>query len=387
MEEVEREKRKRRRILGGMCLAVVLLAIAATIVWIFIWQYEESTDDAYVHGNQVVITPQISGFITSLSVEDTELVEKNRVLVTLDKTDATLNLLRAESELAVAVRNVVGLFQRVGEFKAAKEMRKSEMIKAAQDYTHRKNLVQQGAVSKEDFEHSESFLVSAIAGVLFAEHQLKAAFAEVANTTVATHPMVDKAKEVYRRAWVDLKRCEVRAPVHGMVARKKAQVGESVSPNDPLLELIPLDQIWVEANFKEVDLQHIRLGQLAKVKADLWGDSFAYTGKVIGISAATGSVLSVLPPQNATGNWIKIVQRLPVRIALNPEEIEKHPLRLGVSMKVRIDTHDRSGKLIPSPPPDAPLFQTDVYNQQLEGAHAKIDEIIRVNSSFGSQKP
>ncbi|NGX45130.1 MAG: Multidrug export protein EmrA [Chlamydiae bacterium] len=376
------EKRKRRFIIGGMVIGLVVVGIAVFLYWLFIWQFEEWTDDAYVHGNQVVITPQISGFITSLTVEDTEVVEKDRILVTLDKTDNTLALLRAESELAVAVRDVVGLFQRVGELKAAKEMRKSEMIKAAQDYTHRKNLVKEGAVSKEEFEHSESFLVSAIAGVLFAEHQLRAALAEVENTTVATHPLVEKVKELYRRAWVDLNRCEIRAPVHGMVSRKKAQVGEAAAPSDPLLELIPLDQIWVEANYKEVNLKNVRLGQPAKVTADLWGDSFEYSGKVIGISAATGSVLSLLPPQNATGNWIKIVQRLPVRIALNPEDIEKRPLRLGVSMKVTIDTHDRSGKLLPAPPPAAPLFQTDVYNQQLEGSDAKIEQIIQKNSSF-----
>jgi len=255
MDEEQKAKRKKRLILGGMILGFLALGVGVFLYWLYIWRFEEKTDDAYVHGNQVVITPQISGFITTITVDDTEIVKKGRILITLDTTDNELALEKAENNLAQTVRNVVGLFQRVGELKAAKEMRKSEMIKAAQDFTHRKNLVKSGAVSKEEFEHSESFLISAIAGIIFAEHKLRAAMAEVENTTIETHPLVDGAKEVYRQAFVNLSRCKVRAPVHGMVARRRAQVGEAIGPNDPLMVVVPLDQIWVDANYKEVNLK------------------------------------------------------------------------------------------------------------------------------------
>lgn len=375
-------EKKKRWILGGMIIGFLAIGIGVFVYWIIIGRFYKTTDDAYVHGNQVIVTPQTAGFITAIMVEETDIVEEGRLLVTLDTTDNRLALERTESDLAQSVRTVIGLFQKVQELKAAKEMRNSEMIKAAQDYTHRKNLVTSGSVSKEDFEHSESFFVSAVAGVLFAEHRLKAAIAEVENTTVETHPLVDGAKEAYRRAWVNLRRCEVRAPTRGMIARRRGQVGEAVAQSDPLMEIVPLDQIWVEANYKEVHLKYVRIGQPVHVTADLWGGDVIFQGKVIGISAGTGSVFSVLPPQNATGNWIKIVQRLPVRVALDPEEIKHYPLRLGLSMKTTIDTHNRQGKLLPIPPPEKPLFETDIFKTQIQGAEEKITEIIKANSSF-----
>jgi membrane fusion protein (multidrug efflux system) len=190
------------------------------------------------------------------------------------------------------------------------------------------------------------------------------------------------AVEEVKKTWVDLKRCTILAPAHGQVARRAAQVGEAVNPENPLMVIVPFDQMWVEANFKEVQLKKMRLGQSVTMKSDTYGHDQIYHGKIIGISAGTGSVFSVLPPQNATGNWIKIVQRLPVRVCLNPEEIKRYPLRLGLSMDVKVDLHDQFGKMVPDPIAEKPIYETDIFTGQLEDSDQIVKEIIEANSNF-----
>lgn len=383
MSEEEEEKRKKRRrlmlILIGGFLAI---GIALFLLWLFIFRFEERTEDAYVHGNQVVLNSQIEGYVQSISVNETEIVPQGRILIELDPTDRKLALERAKNALAETVRSTAKLYENVGSLKADRERAKAELVKAGQDYQHRKKLVKIGGVSKEDFQHAEATFIAAFSNLLSIQHQLRGALSLVENTTLETHPLVEMQKDLLKEAYVNLQRCTIRSPVHGMVAMKNVQVGESIAPQTPLMMVIPLNQIWVNANFKETQLTHVRIGQPVEMKSDIYGSEQIYHGKVVGISAGTGSVLSVLPPQNATGNWIKIVQRLPVRICLEQEELEQYPLRLGFSMNVKVDTHNREGKFLPHSPPPGPLYETEIFSQDDKGAEKLIEKILKENSTF-----
>lgn len=373
---------KKRHLLGWITAGFLLISVIVFLFWLFVWRFRVSTEDAYVNGNQIVVTSQIPGFITSVSVEDTNFVKQGRVLVELDPLNARIALEQAESVLAETVRKVAQMFETVNALKAEQESRKADLIRARLDYKHRKGLVSAGGVSQEDFEHSETDFMSAFAKLLATSHELRKALAMVENTTVTTHPLVEQAKDELRQAYIHLQRCHILSPATGMIAMKKAQVGEAIVPHTPLMSLIPFDQMWVDANFKEVQLKDVRIGQPVTLTADLYGSGVLYHGKVVGISAAAGSVLSLLPPQNATGNWIKIVQRLPVRVVLDPEELIDHPLRLGLSMNVKIDIRNTKGRMIPPPSPAGPLFETDVFARQEEGCEALIARILQQNTTF-----
>ena len=378
-EEAPPNNRKKKIVLWGMVLFFLVLFIALAIYWLTILRFEESTDDAYVNGNQIIVSPQIFGYIKSIYADETDVVQEGQILVSLDTTDQKIAFEQAKHQLAETLRQTVGLFERVPELEAEKKIKEAERKRAWQDYTHRKNLQDGGAVSIEQFEHADATYVASQEAVTQVEHQLQAAIAEIENTTILTHPQVEEAKDRVRRTFVDLQRCEVQASSHGMIANRLAQVGESASPNDPLMSLVPLDQIWVNANFKETQLENVRIGQPVTMTADLYGCDVVYHGKVMGLWPGTGSIFSVLPPQNATGNWIKIVQRLPVRISLDPEEIKQNPLVLGLSMQVTIDTHDRSGSMLPTPIEARQLFKTTIYHRQLQGVEEVISKIIEEN--------
>lgn len=357
-------------------LVLTLLALIAFAIFYFVhWRFIESTEDAYVNGNQVVVTSQVSGFLQGVYVQDTQLVQAGDLLVTLDKTDPTIALELAQKQLANVAREYIAMVEKVSSLEAEKQIRNSEFIKTGQDFVHRQQLLESGAVSIEDYEHAEAAFTAAFAATLLTEHNLRAAQAQVEGTTVDTHPTVMSAKQAVRQAYVNLKRCDVRAPVSGMVARKGAQVGESIAPSDPLLTIVPFDQMWVDANYKEVQLKCVQPGLPVTMHADLYGRSVIYHGVVLGINAGTGSVFSVLPPQNATGNWIKIVQRLAVRVALDPEEVKKHPLRLGLSMDVKLDVRRPLEEI-----EDLGHFETSVFAEQLEGVEEMIAQIIRENT-------
>jgi membrane fusion protein, multidrug efflux system len=373
-------KNKGKKALTILIVSFLVAGIAVFIWWFWWLRFEVYTTDAYVGGNKVIVTPQIPGIVTSITADDTDYVTKGRTLITLDTTDAVIDFEKSKAELANAVRTVLALFQSVEEQKAEIEVKKAEFSKAVQDFDNRRGLVELGGVAKEDFEHAEAALISSYASLLLSEYKYLGALAQVENTTIETHPQVLKAKELVKESWVNLQRCDIEAPVHGIVAQRNAQVGESVDKETPLLAVIPFDQMWVDANFKEVQLTNVRLGQPVTMTSDIYGSDVVYHGTVIGIGGGTGSVFSVLPPQNATGNWIKIVQRLPVRISLDPDEIKQHPLRLGLSMEVTIDIHDKEGMMIPEEKVPQPLYETDIFEYQERGSDEIISEIIRQNS-------
>jgi membrane fusion protein (multidrug efflux system) len=375
---------RKKRNKAMLYTALLFLVIGAC--WFGYWwiwgRFYQYTDDAYVDGNNVIVTPQVSGIVESFSVMDADLVPQGRIVVELDKTDALISLDKAIADLGNAVRTVMRLFEEAKQYGAMIEVKKAEFVKAAQDYTHRKNLVDEGGVSLEDFEHAEAALKASFSSLLATEHQYIAALSLIENTTLETHPSVEQMKAHVRDAFVFLQRCTIKAPVTGLVAQRSVQVGERVRRGEPLMSIVPLDQMWVSANFKEVQLSKMRVGQPAKITSDIYGSDVAFGGVIAGIGGGTGSVFSVLPPQNATGNWIKIVQRVPVRITLDQEQIKQYPLRLGLSMEVNVDIHDTEKSFMPQIRPEQPLYETDVFSTQEEGAEALIIQVIADNLSM-----
>ncbi len=375
------DNRKRNRAILITVLIFVLIGLGFLGYWLFYGRFHEYTDDAYVDGNNVTLTPQIPGIVIALAAMDADFVPQGKVLIELDQTDARISLDKAVAELGSAVRNVMQLFEKVKQDEANIAMKKAEFVKAAQDYDHRVSLVDEGGVSVEDFDHVVAELKSAFADLNLAEHEYIADVAQVENTTVETHPLVEKAKNSVRDAWVFLQRCTIKAPATGLVAQRTVQVGEQVAPGQALMAIIPLDQMWITANYKETQLGDMRVGQPAEVTADIYGGGLTYHGKVIGIGGGTGSIFSVLPPQNATGNWIKIVQRIPVRIVIDQNEVKEHPLRLGLSVETTVNITDTKKPFVPEIRPDQMLYCTDVFETQEEGAEDLIEDVIDENLS------
>jgi membrane fusion protein (multidrug efflux system) len=375
------DNRKRNRAIMITVLIFVFIGAVWFAYWLFYGRFHRYTDDAYVDGNNVVLTPQVPGIVVSFSVNDADYVPKGRILVELDKTDAKIALDKAIADLGSAVRQVMQMFEQAKQYEANVAMHKAEFVKAAQDYEHRKHLIDEGGVSREDFEHAEAALQANFADLIAAEHQFIAAFAQIENTTPENHPIVDSAKNRVRDTFVFYQRCTIKAPVSGLIAQRTVQVGEWVDAGQPLMAVVPLDQMWVNANYKEVQLTKMRVGQPASVRSDIYGREVHYHGKVVGIGGGTGSIFSVLPPQNATGNWIKIVQRIPVRITLDPEQIKQFPLRLGLSMEVTVDVTDTQKPYVPEARPEGPLYSTEIFETQECGAEELIAEVIAANLS------
>ncbi|TMH51844.1 MAG: HlyD family efflux transporter periplasmic adaptor subunit, partial [Betaproteobacteria bacterium] len=308
---------QRKRWLLIVVGAFAALGIACGIYWALALRHVQSTDDAYVNGNVVQITPQISGTVVAIGADDTQFVTAGRTLVQLDQADAKVALDQADAQLAKTVREVRSLFATSAQLQATVAMRQSDLAKANEDLARRERLASSGAVSGEERQHARDAANSARAALLAAQQELEANRARVDRTTVDNHPDVRNAAARVRDAYLTYSRTALPAPVSGFVAKRAVQLGQRVAPGAPLMAIVPLDQVWVDANFKEPQLAGMRVGQPVKLTADLYGGKVVYHGKVAGFGAGTGSAFALLPAQNATGNWIKIVQRVPVRIALD----------------------------------------------------------------------
>ena len=266
-------------------------ALFLGLYWLAWGRFHKRTDDAYVNGNLIVLTPQEPGIVISILADNAELVEEGDPVLQLDPHDFTIAFEKAEAELGESVRLVSQMFFKVEELKAKKEVSELQVMKAQLDYNHRAALVEDAGVSREDYEHSEIALLSAIASLNETEQELAGSIARIANTTVATHPLVQQAKSVLRDAFLALHRCTVLAPARGIITQRKAQVGQWVMPNDPLMALVPLDQMWVDANFREVDLKNFRIGQPVSLFADMYGRRKKFHGKILGLKSRNGKCL------------------------------------------------------------------------------------------------
>ncbi|HXD42713.1 MAG TPA: HlyD family efflux transporter periplasmic adaptor subunit [Ramlibacter sp.] len=348
--------------------------------WALSAQYRESTEDAYVDGNVVQVTPQGSGTVTAINADNTDDVPAGKVLLTLNPVDARMGLERAEAQLAKTVRQVRGQFSSASQMQANLDLRRIDFSRAQSDLERRVPLVKTGAVSNEDFRHAEEAVRSAQAALAAAEQQFAGNYALVDSISAEAHPDVVMAATQVRDAYVASARTELRAPVGGMVTKRNVQVGQRVSPGIALMSIVSLDHLWVTANFKESQLRDIRIGQPVRLTADVYGRSVEYVGKVVGLDAGTGSAFSLFPAQNATGNWIKVVQRVPVRIAMDANQLASHPLRLGLSMKVEVDTRERQGQPLALASLVGPqAYETQVFEGEQTGAEKVIRQIILAN--------
>ncbi len=386
-------KRARTR---GLAIAATVFAIAGAgygVYWFLHLRHFERTDDAYVAGNVVQVTPQVPGTVIAVNADDTDFVKQGQPLVTLDRADAEIALAQAEAALAQTVREVRQLYtanstwsanisQREAEIRRAQ----AELARTEDDLARRAKLADSGAVSGEEMNHARSNVDNARAAVAAAQAALASARQQLATnesltegTTVEKHPNVERAAAKVREQYLAYARTVLPAPVSGYVAKRTVQVGQRIAPGAPLMSIIPLEQVWVDANFKEVQLAKMRIGQPVTLVADAYGDSVTYHGKVAGLGVGTGAAFALLPAQNATGNWIKVVQRLPVRIALDPKQVAEHPLRIGLSMIAEVDLHDRGGPVLASAPREQTVAKTDVFEGLDKGADDDVRAVIAAN--------
>ncbi|WP_176321784.1 HlyD family efflux transporter periplasmic adaptor subunit [Burkholderia vietnamiensis] len=369
---------KRKRMMMLLIAVIVIAAIAYGLYYFLVARFHEETDDAYVNGNVVQITPQVTGTVIAVKADDTQTIKAGDPLVVLDPADSQIALQQAEANLAQTVRQVRGLFVNDDQYRAQVALRQSDLSKAQDDLRRRLAVAQTGAVSQEEISHARDAVRAAQASVDAAQQELASNRALTANTTIASHPNVMAAAAKVRDAYLANARNVLPAPVTGYVAKRSVQVGQRVSPGTPLMSVVPLNAVWVDANFKEVQLRHMRIGQPVELTADIYGSSAVYHGKVVGFSAGTGSAFSLLPAQNATGNWIKVVQRLPVRIEIDPKDLDKHPLRIGLSMQVDVDIKDERGDQLANA--HNTVCETDVFVKYGDEADAEIARIIAANA-------
>jgi membrane fusion protein (multidrug efflux system) len=376
-----RKSNKRRWLLLAATIGFLGLGGAYAVWWDRIGRFEVDTDNAYVAGNVIQVTPQVSGTIVAVHADDTDFVQAGQTLIEIDDADARLALEQAKADLAQTVREVATLFSTDGALAAVVAAREVTLAQAQQDLMRRQRLAGSGAVSAEELKHASDTFQEAQAQLAGARSQAEANRVLIDNTTIPDHPRVLRAASKVRDAWLALRRCSVPAPVSGQVARRSAQLGQRTTPGVPLMTIVPLEQVWVDANFKEAQLRQMRIGQPADLTADLYGGGVHYKGRVVGLAAGTGGAFSLLPAQNATGNWLKVVQRVPVRIALDPAEIKAHPLRIGLSMQVDVRIEDQSGPLLSDGRQHEIAASTTVFNDLDSGAGSLIARIIADNTA------
>lgn len=374
-------QRKRKLWLSGLAILVILVGLGVWGWHELYGRWSESTDDAYVNGNVVEITPLVAGTVVSIGADDGDLVHEGQVLLNFDPSDSLVGLQSAEANLARTVRQVRGLFSNVSGTKAQVAAQKVAVQKAQDNFNRRKNLAASGAISQEELSHARDDLAFAQSALRNNEQQLDTTSALVDNTAIANHPDVLAAAAQLRQAYLEHARTTLIAPVTGYVAKRTVQLGQRVQPGTALMAVIPLNQLWIDANFKETQLDKMRIGQPVEIESDLYGSNVKYSGTVDSIGAGTGSAFALLPAQNATGNWIKIVQRVPVRIHINADELAKNPLRIGLSTTVDVNLHDQSGPVLAQQPPQKAMFTTNVYEQQLAEADTLISRLIESNSA------
>jgi membrane fusion protein (multidrug efflux system) len=383
----------RKRALLTLTAVVVAAGLAwAAYEWLVASHYE-STDNAYVQGNVIQITPQIGGTVMAILADDTDYVKAGAPLVKLDPTDTQVALDQARAALAQTVRQVRTLYANNASLSAQVAVREADVVKAqteiaraTDDLNRRQSLIQSGAISKEELSHVQTQLTngknalsSAQAGVAAAKQQLISNQTLTDGTAIDKHPSVQAAAVKLREVWLAAQRAALPAPVDGFVARRTVQLGQRVAAGTPLMAIVPLNQLWVDANFKEVQLRNIRIGQSVKLTADLYGKKIEYTGQVAGLGMGTGAAFALLPAQNATGNWIKVVQRVPVRVTLDAAQLAQNPLRVGLSMLATVDVSKQDGKMLADTPRAAALVQTKVYEALDAGAAEEVRKIIAAN--------
>ncbi|MFP1879685.1 multidrug efflux MFS transporter periplasmic adaptor subunit EmrA [Lonsdalea quercina] len=379
-QPAKKNKTRRKRILTLLTILFLFLGCLWLAYWFLVLRHHQETDDAYVAGNQIQIMSQVAGSVTSVNVDSTDFVRKGDVLVELDPTDAQQAYERAQTALANSVRQVHQLIINSRQYQANIALQQTALNQAVSDLNRREALGKVNAIGREDVQHARDAVASAQASLDVAKQQFAANQALILNTPLEKQPAIQQSAADLRDAWLALQRTHIVSPVDGYVSRRSVQVGARIASTSALMVVVPAKGLWVDANFKETQLANMRIGQPATIVSDLYGDDVVYKGKVVGLDMGTGSAFSLLPAQNATGNWIKVVQRLPVRIELDPQELADHPLRIGLSMLVNVDTAKADGKVLSDITRSEPAYQSDALELNMAPVNQLINEIIRANA-------
>ena len=374
------KKGKRKGALLLLTLLFIIVAVAYGIYWFLVLRHFEETDDAYVAGNQVQIMAQVSGSVTKVWADNTDYVQKGDPLVTLDQTDAQQAFEKAQTQLAASVRQTRQQMINSKQLQASIDVKKTARSQAQTDLNRRIPLGAANLIGREELQHARDTVASAQAELDVAIQQYNANQAIVLGTKLEQQPAVLQAATEVRNAWLALQRTKIVSPISGYVSRRSVQPGAQITTTTPLMAVVPATNLWIDANFKETQLAHMRIGQPATVISDIYGDDVKYTGKVVGLDMGTGSAFSLLPAQNATGNWIKVVQRLPVRIELDEKQLAEHPLRIGLSTLVEVNTTDRGGEMLASQVRSAPVYESNAREIGLEPVNKLINDIIQANA-------
>lgn len=374
------KKGKRKGILLFLTLIFVAIAVAYGVYWFLVLRHYQETDDSYVAGNQVQIMAQVSGSVTKVWAEDTHFVKQGDILVSLDPADAEQSFEKAKTALASSVRQTHQLMINSKQYQANIELKKTALAQAQRDLGRRVPLGKDNLIGREELQHARDAVASAQAELDVAVQQYNANQAMVLGSRLEDQPAVKQAAAAVRDAWMALQRTNIISPMTGYVSQRSVQVGSQISPTTPLMAIVPARGMWVDANFKETQLANIRIGQPATVVTDMYGDDTVFTGKVVGLDMGTGSAFSLLPAQNATGNWIKVVQRLPVRIELDENQVTKHPLRIGLSALVSVDTTNRDGAVLSTQIRTTPVYESNARVLNMAPVNTLIDQIIQANA-------
>ena len=374
------KSQQRKKGLSIFILSLLLISIGSAAYWYFFIKGFEETEDAYVSGNQVMVSAQVAGNISKINVDNMDPVQAGDVLLELDDTNAKLSFEQAKSNLANAVRQVSQLNYTVKQLKSAVRANEITLAQAQGNLNRRVQLVKDGAIDKESFQHAKEAVELAKANLMTSQNQLEANQALLLDGPLSEQPQIQSAVSNLKQAWLNLERTKIRSPIKGYVARRNAQVGQAVSVGGALMAVVTTDQMWLDANFKETQLTHMRIGQPVEIHFDLYGKDKTFNGKVVGIEMGTGSAFSLLPTQNATGNWIKVVQRVPVRIQLDPQQLAENPLRIGLSATVKVNVTDSQGETLRDQAPATTLYSTNVLQYDESAVNNLIESIIRDNS-------
>ena len=371
---------KRKKSLGIFIIILLILSIACALYWFFFLKDFEETEDAYVGGNQVMVSSQVAGNVAKINADNMDKVHAGDILVELDDTNAKLSFEQAKSNLANAVRQVEQLSFTVQQLQSAVHANEISLAQAQGNLARRVQLEKMGAIDKESFQHAKEAVEISKANLNSSRNQLAANQALLSNVPLRQQPQIQNAMSSLKQAWLNLQRTKIRSPIDGYVARRNAQVGQAVSVGGALMAVVSNEQMWLEANFKETQLTNMRIGQPVKIHFDLYGKNKEFDGVINGIEMGTGNAFSLLPSQNATGNWIKVVQRVPVRIKLDPQQFVETPLRIGLSATAKVRIADSFGPMLREKSEPKTLFATDTLKYDESAVDDLIESIIQQNS-------
>ena len=380
-ELASEQKTKRKKAFGIFFFILIITTALTALYWFFFLKDYQSTEDAYVNGNQIMISSQVAGNVRQINVENMDFVHAGDVLLELDDTDYQLSFNQAQNTLASAVRQISQLGYTVKQLEATVQANQTALTKAQGDLARREQLGKSGAIDKESLQHAREAVMTAEANLKAVKNQLAANKSLLMNVPLKEQPEIQKSISSVKQAWLNLQRTKITSPIDGYVARRSTQVGQKVAVGSALMAVIANDQMWVDANFKETQLKNMRIGQPVKLSFDLYGHDVKFDGKIEGIEMGTGSAFSLLPAQNATGNWIKVVQRVPVRISLDPQQITRYPLRIGLSTLVEVNIADTKGEMLSQQKRTAPLYATNTLSYDESAVENLIEKIIRDNTN------